>query len=428
MSPLNFAARHAVRRRALLPLPLPLLGALLIFLAGCEREPATSQPAGPDAVRLLEPTAKQPPAPIGTVTVALGSESLTFWPWTGGSFDGTPSDPVNLVFVGQADPVALRAALMGLDGNRVVFGFPDEYPFNATWTDASGDVQTSWAAEGGWLGSVVQLQLGDYNPIRVHLRLFGVQAPFGLDGQWTLGAAHFEVMIPGTADHQVLSWELAEQLVLVDFLRSGLLDPALPMIPTGPINQAPSFRTIPATIYNLLPAALVAALGGPPQPVSMDVPLPSDGQGMVLNLAQAAPVTPGTTRWTQRFEYGQVVPKPICATGPYDYVRVEGPVDFVKSVTVSGPGQLSFDARYSGELAITPIDVTQDPPVPVGPTYRARVSEMQTGWINPLGFQALVQGKKLSHPGGGVEFEKIRLMVRATGRCDFSRSTHCLVP
>ena len=98
--------------------------------------------------------------------------------------------------------------------------------------------------------------------MRVHLRLFRTEPPVWNGGGWTIGAAHFEIRIPGIADHQVLSWELAQQVVMVDFLRSGLLDPGLPMIPTGPINDAPSFRTIPAMIYNLLPPELIAPSAG----------------------------------------------------------------------------------------------------------------------------------------------------------------------
>ena len=76
----------------------------------------------------------------------------------------------------------------------------------------------------------------------------------------TLGNAHFELLIPGTTDHQVLSWELAEQLVTVDMVRSGLLAAAPGS--TAPINAAPGFRQIPAEIYNLLPAELRAASAG----------------------------------------------------------------------------------------------------------------------------------------------------------------------
>src|SRR5262245_60839580 len=108
--------------------------------------------------------------PAGLVDVSLGEERLTIWPYTGTSFDGTPSDPVNLVFAGEADPIQIRAALLALDGNRP--GLPPVYPFDAVWSDAVGDAQTTYAGDEGWVGSVIQLQLGNYGPVRFHLRLF----------------------------------------------------------------------------------------------------------------------------------------------------------------------------------------------------------------------------------------------------------------
>ena len=124
---------------------------------------------------------------------------------------------------GDADPAGIRAALMALDGDRSAFGLPNASPFNERWGDAIGDVQTSYAGSSGWTGSVIQLRLGEYAPLRVHLRLFRTGAPFSAGGTWTLGAAHFEVLIPGTADHQVLSWMVARQIITADLVRSGLL-------------------------------------------------------------------------------------------------------------------------------------------------------------------------------------------------------------
>jgi hypothetical protein len=74
-------------------------------------------------------------------TVTYGGESLTFWPFTGGSPSRfNPVDPMNLIFVGDNDPRAIRAALLFLDGNNPVFG--------CAWTDAIGDVQTAYTDAG----------------------------------------------------------------------------------------------------------------------------------------------------------------------------------------------------------------------------------------------------------------------------------------
>jgi hypothetical protein len=177
--------------------------------------------------------------------VDFDGQQIRFWPYTGTSLEESPMDPVNLLFVGDADPLRVRATLLSLDGNRP--GVPPVPPFDQPWRDCvRGSVQTAHTDPGlGWLGSVIQLSLGDYGPLRVHLRLFRTGAGFGEGGCWTLGAAHFEMLIPDTADHQVLDWEIAEQIVVGDLLRSGLLDIEAPMTSTGSINASP-FRTIPA--------------------------------------------------------------------------------------------------------------------------------------------------------------------------------------
>lgn len=153
---------------------------------------------------------------------------------------------MNLVFAGDVDILSLRAALTGLDGDRNAFGFPNAFPFNCTWTDASGGVQTVWTDGDGWVGNPVQLQCGSYDPIRFHVRLFPA-------GDWVVGAAHMDLLIPNTPQHQVISWELARQIVTVDFLRSGLLDSTVPVTVTQQISPAPAYREIPAVIYDGLP-------------------------------------------------------------------------------------------------------------------------------------------------------------------------------
>src|SRR5512141_1089009 len=52
--------------------------------------------------------------PAGVIPVALDGTQAEFWPYTGADLSGAPQDPINLVFMGQADPRAVRAALLGL--------------------------------------------------------------------------------------------------------------------------------------------------------------------------------------------------------------------------------------------------------------------------------------------------------------------------
>ena len=307
-------------------------------------------------------------APEGLVTISLpAGQSLQLWPFTGNDFSGSGQDPINLIFVGQADPRALRAALFTLSGDRTAFGFPIAFPFNCTWRDAIGDVETGYAADAGWVGSTVQLACGDYGPLRFHLRLFR-------EGGRTIANAHFEVLVPGTADHQVLSWELAEQFVTVDMLRSGLLDSSVPLSQTGAINPSP-YRSVPAVIYNGLPVELRAAIGGPTGDVGADVPIATDGHATILNVAGSVPLQPGQAVQDFDLTYGQVIPKPFCATGPLDYVLVQGPVHLHQVVTLAPNGDYRLEFHAAGRLDVTPMDVTTSPPVSLGPALLADIEE-----------------------------------------------------
>ncbi|MDH4158427.1 MAG: hypothetical protein OEW00_14245 [candidate division Zixibacteria bacterium] len=361
--------------------PVTTVAALFSLVAiGCENldrpfgscADVDSQDAETLGVRGLERVAGQyQPAPPGLVTVEFGGNTLECWPFTGESFSGEGSDPINLIFVGKADPRQIRSALMSLDGDRTGVGFPAEFPFNCVWRDAIGNVQAVYGEPDGWVGSAIQLECGDHNSVRFHLRLFRV-------GQWTVGSCHFELLIPGTTDHQVLSWELAEKLVCGDFLRSGLLDFSAPYAPTGQINPSP-FRTIPAMIYNGVPVLLRKAIEGPEEDVSEDVPIKNDGYAMILNLAGSVPAQPGV--WTQDFviDFNQAIPRPFCAFGPEDWLYVQGPVEMSMTtrLTTDGVYISSFSAR--GLLSATPVS----PPYfqPTGPTCDAAIMERNTSMI-----------------------------------------------
>jgi len=396
------------------------------LIAGCSEDgefPGRPDPGdGTVPDESSAPGVVNPGPPPDLITVSFGGDDVTFWPYTGVELDGTPVDPVNLVFAGAADPVEIRAALLALDGNRTAFGFPDIYPFNATWSDAFGDVQASFADADGWIGSEVQLQLGTYDPVRWHLRLFRTGEHHGAGG-WTLGAAHFELRIPGTADHQVLSWEAAEQMVMVDMMRTGLLDPSVPSVPTDVINAAPAYRTIPAIIYNGIPAELKAYIGGPAGPVSEDVPIPNDGRAILLNVAAAPAVSPGTAVQDFTMEYGLVVPKPFCSDGPYDFVYVSGPVRFEKTVRVTSRGHLTTVASYRGSLTITPWDIVAN--VPAGEPYRAQVGGNQETFVIGHRHFVFAFDRRLAMPGGGAEMLFTWLRASSPGADSRRAFEHC---
>jgi hypothetical protein len=397
---------------------------IAILMTGCTGE--RTGPAGPtsDGSAGLERLQPNPP-PLELVALDLGGAEFEFWPYTGHSFDETTVDPMNLVFVGQADPVAIRAALFALDGDRSAFGLPDAPPFNATWNDAIGDVQTTYAEDGGWTGCVIQLTLGDYAPLRFHLRLFGSTAGTG-ESTVTLGAAHFELLIPGTTDHQVLSWMVARDIVVADFMRSGLLDPALPLYPTGPINATPTYRDIPDFIYNGLPLELRGLIGGPLSDVDAPVPMPSDGNAIVLNLADRLTPEAGSVTDVVSIDFDQVIPKPFCMDDGFDWVYVTGPVAFERTTRISPSGEYTYDSRYRGTLTAIPVDITQSPPVPIGEPFEANVNGHQTGRTGDAQTIVSAVDRRIAPQDGGTEISTTWLNVGSRGTQSFRTLIHCL--
>lgn len=341
----------------------PVLALYLFGLAACEGDRIVTPPE-PD---LAVAATGEPPAPAGLVTLAVNGTSMEAWPYTGINFSGTPQDPINLVILGNADPRQIRAALGNLSGDRTAFGFPNAFPFNCTWSDAIGGVQTSFASNEAWVGSAMQLECGSYGPLRFHLRLFR-------QGKVTLGAVHFELLIPGTTEHQVLSWELAEKFLTVDFARSGLLGAAPSQ--TGPINAAPTFRSIPAQIYNGVPVPLRAAIGGPLGNVTAPVGINTDGSATVVTLAGSVPLVANADLEDFVVTLGQVVPKPFCAA-PGDLIHIAGPVNLNQRARMSASGEYTVSFVATGTLTVTPIDPLTG--TPSGEAYTARIFERHSG-------------------------------------------------
>jgi hypothetical protein len=390
------------------------IGGLAVALVtlGCADD--SPNPLGPGSPSLRSGAA--PPAEL--VSVTAGGSSISLWPYTGTDFSGNPQDPINLVLTGKSDPRLIRAALFGLSGDRTAFGMPNVYPFNCTWSDAIGDLQTGYNDNSGWTGSAIQLACGNYGPVRFHVRLFEA-------GAATLGNAHFEVLIPGTTDHQVLSWEIAEQLVQVDFLRSGLLDAAAPVAQTQPINAAPSFREIPVPIYNGMPGDLKLLIGGPPGMVSAPVPIGTDGHATVFNLSGETTLIPGLSEQSFVIEFGQVIPRPFCVTGPPEYLYVEGPVRLRKTVRLTGAGDLASEFRASGTLRLTPVDPSTGSPV--GSTYGADVADDQLSRFDESGgfVKGLQRQIELPENVAGRGRKRVHLEVGPGGLTRFDQDIDC---
>ena len=399
-----------------------LCGGILIGLlaAGCSEERDETLPPTPvSPTKVAAGAASEPDAPSGLVSIALGGESIDVWPFTGSDF-GTASDPLNLVFAGNTDARRIRAALLSLDGNRP--GFPPVYPFNQRWSDAMGGVQTAYADGDGWLGSVIQLQLGTYGPVRFHLRLFDTRSPFGENGTWTLGGAHFEILIPGTADHQVISWELAERLVMADLVRSGLLGgtPA----ESGPINPAPGYRTIPPPIYNGIPDGLKMICGLPPGPSATPVPIPTNGKATLLTVIGEIAGDTGEADQEFTLQYRQIIPRPFCSGGPLDFLLVEGPVSLHKEV-LDADGRYEYSAEIRGQLLATPVDVTKNPPVPSGAAFRVSASDVQHGFLDLSDARVAMQSNRIVFEEAS-EKQFIHLVVHEKGTDSYREQVKCL--
>ena len=346
---------------------------LLMRATACAERPSAPTAPSMEPSRIALDASAGAPAPTPLVTVQLPTQTVSLWPFTGFGF-GVQSDPVNLIWIGQADPRALRAALLQLDGDRTALGFPNVFPFNCTWHDEP-EVQpeVAYTAASGWVGSPIMLECGTYGEARFHLRFFDV------GGGVTVGGAPFEVYIPGTLDHQTISWALAEEFVVADFVRTGLLDPTQPYFTTGALNPAP-FRTIPAVIYNGIPAALRQAIGGPVSDVSADVPIPSSGHATILNLGGSVASQPllAGRRWLQQFD--QVIPQPFCAPGPNAFLYVVGPVTLQQEIALSSSGTYQSSFHAEGRLNVTPVDPSTG--VPMGASYQAVVLETHTSLLS----------------------------------------------
>ena len=342
-------------------------------------------------------------APGDLVQVPTPAGMLEFRPFTGGDFENT-KDPINIVFIGDADPRGLMQALLDLDGDRTAFGMPNVFPFNCTWSPtAMGSEQTGYATDGGWTGGIVQVHCGDFQTLRFHIRLFRANG-------FTIGSAHFELNVPATHVHEVVDWELAQQLVTVDFLRSGILDASLPMFPTGPITPVPSFGEINPLLYNGLPVEIRAAIGGPLANQAAPVPIGNDGSAMVFNVAAAPTPRPGRTDTHLTINFNQVLPKPFCP-GPLDaYVHVFGTLDLHETVTITRRGTYfrHFTADAQG-LAVTPINPFTGQPT--GPTEFGDATERHTGILSNRIDLLGLRGEQFLETAAGSEGYTERLLV-----------------
>jgi hypothetical protein len=351
--------------------PRPLTAAILLATAAAAcsdtREPTAPLPD-------LRASAQSAPAPSPLATTTSGSAALELWPYTSDDFTN-PKDPVNLLFVGNADPRSIRAALLSVSEDHS--GFP--LPFVCRWEDIpEGGIQSTYAAGTGWTGSAIQLACGDYAGLRFHLRLFAA-------GDWTIGAAHVEFLIPGTTEHQVLSWEVAEQFVTFDLYRSGVGG----LIGSAVINDQPAFRTIQGQIVGLLasdptlaPLLAIACPTGVQLPWacdgSTDVGILTDGSATILGLEGEVAAETGSFHRTSTVQFDQAIPKPFCVDAAFPFVHVNGPIELREHwvLTPSNNYIARFQAR--GRLLLTPVNPETGA---MGESYTAMVYEQHRAML-----------------------------------------------
>lgn len=312
------------------------------------------------------------------------------WPFVSKVPDRTqPSDPVNLVFHGT-DARGVRAALMGLDGARAPGALMPGIPADTRWRDAMGAVQIGFSEAGGWTGGVVQLELGSYDGVRVHVRLFDL-------GDFTVGNAHLDFLVPGTAEHAVLAWDAAAEVVRSELVRSGCL--AGPVSVSERITPSP-YRDIPGPVLAAAPTELREWLALPG--AGDRHPIRSSGRALVFELAHVPHPSPGI--WTRELELPVdcTLLKPFCRSTEDEWVYLKGTLRLSHRV-IQGSGRFSTSFTAQGLLRVTPVDGMHKNPA--GVPYAARVSERSLGFIDDGGPRASLVREHSEFLGDGAPGE-----------------------
>ena len=169
---------------------------------GCTRD-GSSNPLDPGAPMLA--AGAMPPA--GHVSVNLAGSPLSLWPYTGSI--STPNPKTRSTWSLPADdPRTLRARSLRWTEIGRRSGCPMSFPSTCTWFDAIG-ISRPATRQGrlDWQRNSAGLW---------QLWSDSIPCPAVRCRPGDPGERPFEVLIPGTTDHQVLSWEVAEQLIQVD--------------------------------------------------------------------------------------------------------------------------------------------------------------------------------------------------------------------
>jgi hypothetical protein len=227
------------------------------------------------------------------------------------------------------------------------------------------------------------------------------------EGNVTVANAHYEILIPGTNQHEVLSWELAEGLVTADIARSGYLGAA--PSPSAVITAAPYYRAAQAAVASMLPAPQIAALG---LHVNGDgtASIPNDGRAMMLRLASAPAITEGLVDSDFVIQFGQVIPKPFCTQGTTGYLFASGPITVhMRSGIVDG----NFESTTTSDGTLNLVEFNPITRQPASAPYQGIVGESTSVKLTNGAAWVEFTSSRVETPDGGVNRGTRTEMLRA---------------
>jgi hypothetical protein len=101
-------------------------------------------------------------------------------------------------------------------------------------------------------------------------------------------------------------------------------------------------------------------------------------------------------------------------------------VSLDQTVESGSNGSYQYHSRISGTLTATPVDVTRDPPAPVGESFRAEVGDRQHGFLKDGHARVDSQTKRVAPQDGGTEMNMTHLKVATRGEKIYREKARCL--
>ena len=122
--------------------------------------------------------------------------------------------------------------------------------------------------------------------------------------------------------------------------------------------------------------------------------------------------------------YGQVVPKPFCASTP-SLIRIDGPVTLTQRAQTTGGGDYTVTFLAEGKVTVTPIDGATG--LPSGPSYFANIVERHAGHLTALTQSASNHREQHELPPAGSERGSLHELLRVgtTGNDHYELEISC---